>query len=439
MTPRRTWVIFIGTFTVCLVLFETVFLVPGSTVRQHFPLASTEGSAADINNSAVGERSVEYSTFNNSSEENGPQKITKDSVLPPIEKTMSSDLTALLGTVSEGVFYPAMIRDTPSLATQLPRSGYSPDFPRNGCWRSEEGNLRCIPGLHLGGFPKCGTSDLFEKLTWHPEIRAPGAGHKEIYWWGGGGQSRFHVDVNGYTDKVTPRDMGDSKDAYIADGSPSLVNAILCDFIKRYPDSDLPPYTNADVLHWVLPTAKVIAIVRNPVERAWSAYFYFNDHGPVNPESFEEDSTEMVEDVEDCLEEESLRYCCANWMKNDYRRRIPIHRSIYICYLVDWKLTFGDNFYLVNFDDYRENPMAVLQDIYKWLGVATDIDFSGLEQLVKRVKNPGKLGKKEKMLDKTRLKLEAFFKPYNEMLAEFFENDGFLIWNERSSHSTNSN
>ena len=379
--------------------------------------------------------SIERDSDSNSSLSDEPILAPITVSTEPLENTMSLELRELVDSVAERKFYPAMVRDTPSLATQLPPNGYSRDFPRNGCWE-KEGKLKCIPGLYLAGFPKCGTSDLFVKLAWHPAIRKPGNGEKEHYWWSPG---RLDNDLYSYVDKVTPPDMDSTKDAYIMDGSPSLVNGILGWYPERFPQFELPPYTNADILHWAIPTAKVIAAVRNPVERSWSAYFYFNDHPPLSAASFEVDSRKMVEDMNECLEGKSLRYCCAHWREKMWHRRILLQGSIYICYLVDWKLKFGANFYLVNLDEVRDDPMGMYKDIFKWLDLTTDLDFTGLEKSLKKVTTLGVRGKKVKMLDESRLRLEAFFKPFNIILAEFFNNDGFLKWNERSSHSPDLN
>ena len=348
---------------------------------------------------------------------------------------ISLELKSLIKDVSKGKFYPQMIHDTPSLFNQLPSQGYSMDFPRNGCWQTN-GTLRCIPGLYVAGFPKCGTTNLFIKLTLHPKITR--TSKKEVYWWSASDnsyQNRYNADLYSYTDKVTPADMDTTRDSYIIDGTPSLVNVVLGQYPKRFPPSEFPPYTNADILHWVLPSAKVIATVRNPVDRAWSAYFYFNDNPPVTAATFEVDTRKMIGDMKKCLSKYSLRSCCSHWREGDWYRRIAISRSIYICYIVEWKLKFGDNLYLLNLDEFRERPLEIMQDVYSWLNL-TD-DFSGLKEGVQTVNGATNYKEEERMLDGSRIRLEEFFRPYNIMLAEFFNDEGFLNWNEKSLHSPN--
>lgn len=42
--------------------------------------------------------------------------------------------------------------------------------------------LRCLPYFFLAGQPKCGSTDLYQKLVSHPDIKTPPI--KESHWWG---------------------------------------------------------------------------------------------------------------------------------------------------------------------------------------------------------------------------------------------------------------
>jgi hypothetical protein len=74
---------------------------------------------------------------------------------------------------------------------ELPKDGFDPDY-KNPCWlysmhlngqlsrnmrdffneaSLQGGALACLPYAYVLGQPKCGTSDLFERLKNHPEIR----------------------------------------------------------------------------------------------------------------------------------------------------------------------------------------------------------------------------------------------------------------------------
>ena len=74
----------------------------------------------------------------------------------------------------------------PKMFSEIPQDGFLPDF-KNPCWyrNGEDGsrdirNLACLPYVYLLGQPKCGTSDLFNRLIHHPQIAPPK--RKEIRW-----------------------------------------------------------------------------------------------------------------------------------------------------------------------------------------------------------------------------------------------------------------
>ncbi|KAK3762772.1 hypothetical protein RRG08_019510 [Elysia crispata] len=50
---------------------------------------------------------------------------------------------------------------------------FLPEY-KNPCWWHSDGrarkSLRCLPYFYLAGFPKCGTTDLYFRLTQHPFI-----------------------------------------------------------------------------------------------------------------------------------------------------------------------------------------------------------------------------------------------------------------------------
>ncbi|KAK7471388.1 hypothetical protein BaRGS_00035940 [Batillaria attramentaria] len=53
---------------------------------------------------------------------------------------------------------------------------------RNPCWYEENSSLgmSCLPYFYLAGFPKCGTTDLWNRICMHPDVARPA--HKEPGW-----------------------------------------------------------------------------------------------------------------------------------------------------------------------------------------------------------------------------------------------------------------
>ncbi|XP_025080475.1 carbohydrate sulfotransferase 15-like [Pomacea canaliculata] len=90
------------------------------------------------------------------------------------------------------------------------------DNSKSPCWYNSSGLLSCVPYFFVVGVFKCGTTDLFKRITRHPDVLM---GQKEIHWF------------------TKLRRFGYSFDWYINQFDP-LARAIDAD-IKRKGRSDL--------------------------------------------------------------------------------------------------------------------------------------------------------------------------------------------------------
>ena len=55
---------------------------------------------------------------------------------------------------------------------------FLPDL-KSPCWYNDQRELRCLPFFFLIGIPKCGTTDVFNMLSLHPDFRTSS---KEPHW-----------------------------------------------------------------------------------------------------------------------------------------------------------------------------------------------------------------------------------------------------------------
>lgn len=53
---------------------------------------------------------------------------------------------------------------------------------KNPCWTSVNGKLKCLPYFQVIGMDKCGTTDLFARISRHPDV-VPNVKNKETMWW----------------------------------------------------------------------------------------------------------------------------------------------------------------------------------------------------------------------------------------------------------------
>jgi N-acetylgalactosamine 4-sulfate 6-O-sulfotransferase len=193
----------------------------------------------------------------------------------------------------------------------------------------------------------------------------------------------------------------------------------------RYPGHSKPPYNNAHLIHAVAPGSKIIMIVRDPVERLYSDYLYFNNGEKRNAQKFDTAVKKEMSVMSGCLSRHDLQTCCYD-SHNDPNMRINL--GVYICYIRDWYEAFGrDNLLVVSLEDYSKQPLPVLSRIFSFIRVQDP----GLEVL-KEYLTPRKNTRKEKdtqlgaMLTPTRRLLQDFYWPYNVQLARFLNDTRFL-------------
>lgn len=133
------------------------------------------------------------------------------------------------------------------------------------------------PDFLLIGAQKAGTTWLWSMLEQHPGTSLPA--EKEIHYYGGAElyrrgpewYHRFFADVD--PDRLT----GEASTSYLFDRVPLWFNE---DRAIRYP-ADLPPLPA--LVARDLPDARIVAILRDPVRRAVSAYHHWMRQGELPP------------------------------------------------------------------------------------------------------------------------------------------------------------
>ena len=298
---------------------------------------------------------------------------------------------------------------------------------KNPCWRDSNDEFRCVPAVYLAGMPKCGSTDLYSKLTWHPQL--VGMVSKENHYW-----ARLRLGKSGNhlkKDKETPVPfttyLGLMHSAAVQievdesrisiDGTQSLLWDMI-DWEERYPDLAEPPFTNADLIHDVTPQAKVLVVLRNPVDRLYSDFLYFR--AGRNAAMFHEAVVTEVTRFNTCLEANTLRTCCYD-KDNDPEMRLNL--GLYYCFVKDWHRLL--DLHVVTLEEYSNQPLPVLLRLYNWLQLPQP-NVKELQQHIKSSKRENANTAKEGMGKETRVLLQEFYRPYNKMLAKLLDDTRFL-------------
>jgi sulfotransferase family protein len=258
-------------------------------------------------------------------------------------------------------------------------------------WAFEEFSL---PDFFIIGAQKCGTTSLYSYLCQHPGIMS--AERKEIHYFGnpvnrarGLAWYRRHFPTISSM-KIVEQNLG----------YPPITG-------EASPDMNKPHVPK--LVHEFLPNAKLIAIFRNPVERAFSQYHHHRKVAGWEPLSFEEAIAQSpLKLPEEVMHDE--------WMyhKTDFRGYIT--KGLYAEQLEAWYQFYSkDSLYILSGDEFFADPAKVLKAILKFLEMP-DFKFD-----CSVAKNIG--GYEAKMSKEMRVYLEDIFRPHNRRLYELTGKD----------------
>ena len=208
------------------------------------------------------------------------------------------------------------------------------------------------PNFIIAGFPKCGTTSLFHYLKQHPEIFMPN--QKELHFFT---QPQIFKLNKGPKDKVVKQPHIKSEKEYlelfksvkdevaVGDASPSYIN---------YPE-------NFGMIKQYLNDPKVIVIVRDPIDRAYSNYLHLKRELRETMDFF------SALKNEDNRREESYSDF---WY---YRFNSTYYKKILMA-----KKTFS-NVLVLTAEEFKRNPEITLKKVYSFLGVKLIVKKQALE------------------------------------------------------------
>lgn len=195
----------------------------------------------------------------------------------------------------------------------------------------------------LIGAQKCATTWIYHCLNEHPELYV-GGGKNETYYFGGEIFNQKGLDwfENLFADASPDQKLGSASVDYIWDiASIELAR-------KQYPN------------------IKIIAALRNPVERTVSAFFWLLRKNVIEDISLEDAIRKAIDDYKSGSE-------------TIYSELIM--RSLYTDAIIKLHEGFrNDQIRLILFDDIQNHPKNALYDIYSFLNVSPDYIPSSLKR-----------------------------------------------------------
>ncbi len=227
-----------------------------------------------------------------------------------------------------------------------------------------------LPDFVVIGAAKCGTTYFYHLLTKHPHVEPAAA--KELRFF----DLLYEEGTEWYRRCFPEPRWKDGRKTISGEGTPSYL------FDPHVPER----------MAKVIPQARLIAMLRNPVDRAYSAYYHRVRNG--------QDTRSFEETIEAPL-------------KDPHHGQLS--RGNYVDYLLHWSRFFSDEQMLVlKSEDFFERPQETLKPVLDFL------DLPDWEPEAPELRDKVNKGKYEQKMDPdTRRRLEDFFEPHNRRLYEY--------------------
>jgi tetratricopeptide (TPR) repeat protein len=242
------------------------------------------------------------------------------------------------------------------------------------------------PDFIIIGSPRCGTTSLYKYITSHPQILA--AANKEICFF----SEHFNKGLAWYQAHFPP--PIDAGQFLTGEATPTYLTHPLA----------------AERLHQCVPKVKLIAILRNPGDRALSHYQMLVRRGT------ECRTFEKAIDAELQLLAGATETSLAD--KNYWKDCHYIYKSLYACSLKQWINFFPrEQFLILQSEEFYANPAATLSQVFKFLDLP-DCQLSDYKQYNGGNYQPGD--------NAVNQRLREYFQPHNRKLAEYVNRE--FVW-----------
>jgi flagellar biosynthesis GTPase FlhF len=253
-----------------------------------------------------------------------------------------------------------------------------------------------LPDFVIIGERKCGTTFLYHLLGQHPLVQP--AASKELHFF----DALFDEGVEWYRQCFPAPRWEDGRRTITGEGTPYMSHLLA-----------------PERMTGVVPEARLIALLRNPVERTYSDYQQVARKGR-ETRTFEEALGAAGKGW-------SVRGAKVPELEDDTHpsRRGYLSRSIYVDHLQRWTEFFPrEQMLVLKSEDLFEYPRRTLKSVLEFLDLP-EWQFEALEIRKERKKrdkrNTG--GYEQDMDPETRRRLEEYFKPHNRRLYEYLGRD----------------
>ena len=247
------------------------------------------------------------------------------------------------------------------------------------------GSIRVLPDFLVIGAKRCGTTSLFYHLPEHPCIsKSP---HDNMGFF----NDNFHLGINWYKSffpTIFTRNKIKSK----------FGNCLTFDVTTTYMEEE----STANNVYQTKPNMKIIVILRNPVDRAYSQY-HLNLREKAEKRSFED---AMEENMNELNKESYERYEIKpkfSVEENNY-----LKKGLYAQQLRHWLNIFPmESMLILSTEEFESNQQVIYNKIFEFLNIS-QFEVKNTEKMEK--------GSYPQMKSETRSLLLDYFRSHNNEL-----------------------
>ncbi len=247
-----------------------------------------------------------------------------------------------------------------------------------------------LPDFVIIGAHKCGTTSLYHLLTRHPHVEPAAA--KELQFF----DSHFDKGIEWYRRCFPQPRWKDGQRSITGEATP---------YYLFHPRA-------AKRMAEMVPEARLIVLLRNPVDRAYSHYHHQRRLGRETrgfEEAIEAEKARLLRKEGKTSEREDRA-------RADNKRSNYLTKGIYVDQLLRWSQFFDDEQMLVlKSEDFFERPADTLKLVLGFL------DLPGWEPGSSKIHKKGDY--EQEMDPAIRRRLEAYFEPHNRRLYEYLGMD----------------
>ena len=317
-------------------------------------------------------------------------------------------------------------------------------------------NLYCLPSFFLAGFPKCATTTLYKLIIQHPQIVAPEC--KGSHFWTSfigrngtrvtrGAETQWYLThFNSFARQIQTSSRGKSATPlnYVSPSRQITLDASVST-LWRYNFNSM---SDADIclvpslLRHILPDAKFIVIMREPVKRLFSDYWYvFSTYIEPTWKSIKYNSTYYKLNAKNMFHNSTVKAinmfnsCIdsgGSWFHCVYMFNISIplrlEAGMYYYHIAAWLNVFPrSQFLFLRMEDLASAPNVVMKRVWRFLHLRSDVvDTQPVSVNVNSWIKSQKYKSSFEMLPETRKLLHAFYQPHNELLAQLLSDSKYL-------------